>query len=63
MMSDFRCKVGERIRIGHDVVIKIVAVEGENVRLTIKVPETTDVWREEPQLHQPDDTLGYFHSE
>jgi len=43
-------KVGERIRIGNDVVITVVRVTGGGVRLGIDAPAELPVVREE--LHQ-----------
>lgn len=43
-------KVGERIRIGNEVVITVVRVTGGGVRLGIEAPADLPVVREE--LHQ-----------
>jgi carbon storage regulator len=40
-------KVGERLRIGDQVVITVVAVRGQQVHLKIIAPESLAVWREE----------------
>jgi len=40
-------KVGERIRIGEDVVLLVVAVNGTQVRLGIEAPSSIPIWRGE----------------
>jgi carbon storage regulator CsrA len=61
-MMDVLCRVGERLRIGDQVAIKIVAVEGMLVRLRISAAETTVVWRERSSQHQ-EDVEDFLHSE
>lgn len=47
-------KVGERIHIGDNVVILIVAVDGRNVRVGIEAPKSVAVRREElPERDTP----------
>jgi carbon storage regulator len=48
-------KVGERLRIGDDVVITAFAVRDRKVHLKITVPESVTIWREESyqQLEGP----------
>lgn len=40
-------KVDEKIYIGNDIVITVVAVKGERVRLGISAPRSVPVHREE----------------
>jgi carbon storage regulator len=40
-------KVGERIVIGDEIVITVVAVHGQQVRLGIEAPPDVPVWRQE----------------
>ncbi|UOQ45730.1 carbon storage regulator CsrA [Halobacillus salinarum] len=40
-------KEGESIRIGDDIEVKIVSVEGGQVKLGIDAPRSLDVYREE----------------
>ncbi len=61
-MSDVRCMVGERLRVGYGVVIKIIAVEGEFVHLRISAPEPVTVCRER-SMYDPNDGTDFLHSE
>jgi carbon storage regulator len=38
-------RVGEQIRIGENVVIKVLSVNGRSVRLGIEAPYTVSIWR------------------
>lgn len=40
-------KVGEQIRIGDGVIIRVMAVAGSRVRLGIEAPQAVSIWREE----------------
>ncbi len=40
-------KVGERVRIGDDVVVTVVRIQGERIRLGIDAPREVAVHREE----------------
>jgi len=40
-------KTGESIRIGPDIEIRVLAVQGKNVRLGISAPSDTSIWRAE----------------
>ncbi|MFQ3545363.1 carbon storage regulator CsrA [Halobacillus rhizosphaerae] len=40
-------KAGESIRIGDDIEVKIVSVEGGQVKLGVDAPRSLDVYREE----------------
>jgi carbon storage regulator len=40
-------KVGERIHIGHDIVVTILSVRGGRVRLGIEAPEGIQIKRHE----------------
>ncbi len=40
-------KVGERILIGDEVVMKVLAVEGQRIRLGFEAPESVLIRREE----------------
>ncbi len=39
--------VGQRIIIGEDIVLTVVATHGRQARLGIKAPENVKIWREE----------------
>jgi len=43
-------KVGEKIRIGDDIVLTVVRVLGEKVRLGIEAPPEVPIHREEVHL-------------
>lgn len=49
--------VGEKIRIGDDITIEVVAIIGEKIRLGIKAPPSVPVHREEVYvaIHKNDD--------
>jgi len=40
-------KVGERLVIGNDVVVQVVAIQGNRIRLGIEAPVGVGIWREE----------------
>lgn len=40
-------KQGESIRIGHQIEVKIVAVEGDQIKLGISAPRDIDIYRSE----------------
>lgn len=40
-------KTGESIQIGDDITIKIVAVEGDQIKLGINAPKNVDIHRSE----------------
>ncbi len=40
-------KVNEAIRIGDDIEVKIVAVEGDQIKLGISAPKHVDIHRQE----------------
>ena len=40
-------KINESIQIGEDVEVTIIDVRGDVVRLGIKAPKTTQIWRKE----------------
>ncbi len=40
-------KIGERIRIGEDIILTVVRIHGDKVRLGIEAPENVAVHREE----------------
>lgn len=40
-------KLGERIAIGPNVVVTVVAVQGERVKLAIEAPREVPIFREE----------------
>ena len=40
-------RVGERLKIGHDVTVTVLSVKGNQVRLGIAAPRETAVHREE----------------
>lgn len=53
-MLVLRRKVGEEIRIGDGVVIKVVAVNGRTVRIGIEAPRSMPIWRVEgPSKGEP----------
>ena len=43
-------KVGQRIRIGDDVVITLVRIQGDKVRVGIEAPRDVAIHREEVRL-------------
>lgn len=40
-------KIGQQIMIGQDIIIKIVDVQGENVRIAIEAPKEIKIYRGE----------------
>jgi carbon storage regulator len=46
-MLVLRRKIGEEIRIGDGVVIKVLAINGRSVRIGIQAPEAMPIWRAE----------------
>jgi carbon storage regulator len=46
-MTDVCRKVGDRLRIGDQVVITVLAIRGRQVHLKISAPESMPIWREE----------------
>lgn len=42
-------RVGEKIRIGHDVVVTVLAIKGSQVRIGIDAPTSLTILREELQ--------------
>ena len=40
-------KVNESIQIGPDIEIKVIAIEGEQVKLGIEAPQHVDIHRKE----------------
>ena len=40
-------KIGERIVIGEEIIVTVVAVHGQQVRLGIEAPPDVAVWRQE----------------
>ncbi|MBR7552684.1 carbon storage regulator CsrA [Allobacillus sp. GCM10007491] len=40
-------KTGESIQIGDDITIKVVAVEGDQIKLGIDAPKNVDIYRSE----------------
>ncbi|MCP8617601.1 carbon storage regulator CsrA [Salirhabdus salicampi] len=40
-------KTGESIRIGDDIEVKIVDVDGDQVKIGISAPKNVDIYREE----------------
>jgi carbon storage regulator len=48
-------RLGEKIRIGDDIVITITAVHGNQVRIGIKAPDDIEVLREELYLKKKHD--------
>ncbi|MFN4260585.1 MAG: carbon storage regulator [Gemmataceae bacterium] len=46
-------KPGEAIRVGDDVTIRVLAVQGRQVRLGIEAPASHDIVREELLLTFP----------
>ncbi len=50
-------RVGEKIKVGDDVVVTILAIKGNQVRVGIEAPSTTTILRDElepfARSHQP----------
>lgn len=40
-------RVGETIRIGDEITLKVVNIQGLTVRLAVQAPEQVEIWREE----------------
>ena len=38
---------GEKIRIGPDIVIRVVRFQGDKVRIGIEAPPNVEIWRDE----------------
>jgi len=51
-------KIGEKIHVGPDITLTVVAVDGGKVRLGIEAPETVGIFRAELQQF-----LGRFGAE
>lgn len=52
-------KIGERIRIGDDVVLTVVRIHGDKVRLGIEAPNDVTIHREEVYRRlQPESIRG-----
>lgn len=45
-------KVGEGIKIGEDVIIRVIQVKGKQVRIGVEAPKSTKVQREELNASQ-----------
>ncbi len=46
-MLVLRRKIGEEVRIGENVIVKVLAVNGRAIRLGIEAPEYIPIWRAE----------------
>ena len=46
-MLVLRRKIGEEIRLGDGVVIKVLSVNGRGIRLGIEAPPSISIWRAE----------------
>ncbi|MCC8940513.1 carbon storage regulator [Bradyrhizobium sp. Arg68] len=46
-MLELTRHIGERVLIGHGIVVEVLAVNGTQVRLGFVAPEDLDVYREE----------------
>ncbi len=60
-------KVGEQIRVGDDIVVTLVRIQGDKVRLGIDAPRDVPIHREEVRrrlaaLHQPVSTPATRHA-
>jgi carbon storage regulator len=55
-------KKNEAIRIGTDVILRIVEIRGDKVRIGIEAPESVPVHRQEVydaiKRHSPDQLIG-----
>jgi carbon storage regulator len=40
-------KLGESIKIGDDIEIKLLSTKGDQARICINAPDDVDIWREE----------------
>jgi carbon storage regulator len=47
-------KVGERVRIGEDIVVTIVDIRGDKVRLGFEAPDDIPIVRTELELAPPE---------
>ncbi|APC49137.1 carbon storage regulator CsrA [Virgibacillus halodenitrificans] len=43
-------KINEAIQIGEDIEIKVLSIEGDQVKLGIEAPRKTDIYRKEIYL-------------
>jgi carbon storage regulator len=43
-------KVGERIRVGHEIIVEVRSVNGNFVRISIRAPKNLSIDREEVYL-------------
>jgi carbon storage regulator len=47
-------KIGERIRIGDTITVRVLEVRGSQVRLGVEAPADVRIYREEIYPNQPD---------
>lgn len=47
MMLVLTRKSGEAIQIGEDIEIKVLAIEGDQIKLGIAAPQSVDIYRKE----------------
>jgi carbon storage regulator len=40
-------KLGESIKIGDDIEVKLLSTKGDQARIGINAPDDVDIWREE----------------
>ena len=46
-------KLGEKIVIGENIVLTIVAIKGNQIRVGVEAPRSVSVWRGELLFEQP----------
>ena len=46
-------KLGEKIIIGDNIVLTVVAIKGNQIRVGVEAPRSVSVWRGEVLFEQP----------
>ena len=46
-------KIGEKIIIGDNIVLTVVAIKGNQIRVGVEAPRSVSVWRGELLFEQP----------
>lgn len=51
-------RVGETLRIGEDVAVTVLGIQGHQIRIGIQAPKSVPVYREEIYLRIAEENLG-----